>query len=278
MAYRDIMVHLTEDPRNSVRVEAALLLAQQFDAHLTALYTLPPPQQFYYMSEFIPAEVIQQQVDETKLRGEKAKEAFEAAARRQGVKAEWLQSERLPVDAVEVSGRAFDLIVLGQPDPDPKNPLTVPAGVDVLPHELALRAGRPILTIPYAGKFPVIGSRVMVAWNGSREAARAVHDAMPLLTRARQVIIFGINPEGSRGTPGADLARHLARHGVKVEIAHTVADEIGAGDALLSAVADRSADLLVMGAYGHSRLREVVFGGVTETVLGSMTVPVFLSN
>lgn len=278
MTYSDIMVHLTDDPRNSVKVEAALTLAQQFDAHLTALYTLPPPQHFYYMSEYIPAGVIQQQVDEARARAMQARAAFEEAAKRQAVKADWLESDRLPVEAVEVSGRAFDLIVLGQPDPDPREPLTVPAGVDVLPHELALRAGRPILTIPYAGTYPVIGSRVMVAWNGSREAARAVHDAMPILMRAKQVTVFGINPEGSRGTPGADLARHLARHGVKVETAYTVADDIGAADALLSAAADRSIDLLVMGAYGHSRLREVVFGGVTETILDSMTMPVLLSN
>lgn len=278
MTYSDIMVHLTEDPRNEARINAALMLAQQFDAHLTALYTLPPPQHLYFMGEYVPVEVIQQQVEEAKVRGRKSRASFEAAAARQNVKADWLESDRLPVEAIEISGRAFDLIVLGQPDPDPKDTLAVPAGVDVLPHELALRAGRPILTIPYAGSYPVIGSHVLVAWNGSREAARAVHDAMPLLEKAKQVTVFGINPEASRGTPGADLARHLARHGVRVETAYTVADDIGAGDALLSVAADRSIDLLVMGAYGHSRLREVVFGGVTETVLASMTVPVLLSN
>lgn len=278
MTYRDIMVHLTEDPRNGARVDAALTLAQQFDAHVTALYTLPPPQYIYYMSEYVPGELIQQQVDEARSRASKAKAAFEEITARQNVKADWLESELLPVEAVETCGRAFDLIVLGQPDPDPREPLEMPMGVDVLPHELAMRAGRPILTIPYVGSYPVIGQKVMIAWNGSREATRAVHDAMPMLLRAKQVTVFCVNPEGSRGTPGADIARHLARHAVPVEVASTVADEIGAGDALLSAVADYGTDLLVMGAYGHSRLREVVFGGVTETVLGSMTVPVLLSN
>lgn len=278
MAYRDIMVHLTEDPRNGARIEAALMLAQQFDAHVTALYTLPAPQHIYYMSEYVPGDLIQQQIDEARARGQKARAAFEEAAGRQNVKADWLESELLPVEAVETCGRAFDLIVLGQPDPDPTEPLEVPLGADVLPHELALRAGRPILTIPYAGSYPVIGQKVMIAWNGSREAARAVHDAMPMLLRAKQVTVFGINPESSRGTPGADLARHLARHGVRVETAYTVADDIGAGDALLSAAADRSIDLLVMGAYGHTRLREMIFGGVTETILASMTCPVLLSN
>lgn len=278
MTYRDILVHLTEDPRNAARTDAALQMARRWDAHLTALYTLPPPQQLYYMGEYVPAELFQQQMEEARKKAKAARAAFEEAAARQSVTCDWIESDRLPVDAVEHHGRAFDLLVLGQPDPDPKDPLAVPAGISVLPHELALRAGRPILAVPYVGKYPAIGQRVMVAWNGSKEATRAVHDAMPFLAAAKQVTVFGINPDRSRGTPGAELARHLARQGVTVEVAHTVAEDIDAGEALLSAVADRSADLLVMGAYGHARLREMVFGGVTETVLGSMTCPVLLSN
>lgn len=278
MTYRDILVHLTEDPRNAAKLKVAFGLAQRFEAHLTALYTLPSPQHLYYMGEYIPADLIQRQIDEARAAAAKARSAFEADAAKQGVTVDWMESERLPVDAVETYGRAFDLLVLGQPDPDPEEPLAVPAGTDVLPHDLAIRAGRPILTVPYAGEYPSIGQRVMVAWNGSKEATRAVHDALPFLKTAKQVVVFGINPEKAKGTPGADLARHLARHGVTVEAAHTVADDIAAGEALLSAAADRSIDLLVMGAYGHARLREMIFGGVTETILGSMTCPVLLSN
>ena len=278
MTYKDILVHLTEDPRNDARTEAALQLAQKFGAHLTALYTLPPPQQLYYMGEYVPAELFQRQVDEAKKKAAAARTAFEAAAGRQGVSCDWIESDRLPVEAAEHFGRAFDLILVGQPDPEPKEPLAVPPGVDVLPHELAIRAGRPILTVPYAGKIPTIGQRVMVAWNGSKEASRAVHDAMPFLVAAKQVVVFGVDPAKAPGTPGAVLARHLARHDVKVEAAHTVSDEIEIGEALLSATSDRSIDLLVMGAYGHARLREMVFGGVTETIMRSMTCPVLFSN
>ena len=278
MTYKDILVHLTEDQRNDARTEAALELARQFGAHLTALYTLPPPQQLYYMGEYIPAELFQRQVDEAKKKAAAARTAFEAAASRQGVPSDWIVSDRMPADAAEHYGRSFDLIVVGQPDPEPKDPLSVPPGVDVLPHELAIRAGRPILTIPYAGKLSPIGQRVMVAWNGSKEASRAVHDAMPFLVAAKQVVVFGVDPDKARGTPGAELARHLARHDVKVEAAHTISDEIDIGEALLSAISDRSIDLLVMGAYGHARLREMVFGGVTETVMRSMTCPVLFSN
>lgn len=278
MTYSDILVHLTDDPRNGEKTAAAFQLARRFNAHVAALYTLPPPAHLYYMGEYVPPELFQRQAEEAKAGARTAKEAFDAEARRQGIVTDWMESESLPVEAVETHGRAFDLIVLGQPDPDPENPMTVPVGVDVLPHELALRAGRPILTIPYAGSYPAIGQRIMVAWNGSKEATRAVHDAMPFLKTAKQVTVFGINPERSKGTPGAELARHLARHGVTVEVAHTVADDIEAGEALLSALADNGIDLLVMGAYGHARLREMIFGGVTETILGSMTCPVLLSN
>lgn len=278
MAYRDILLHLTDDPRCSEKIQTGLRLARQFGAHLIGLYTLPRPVMPYYVGEYVPTEFIQAQVNEARKAAGRAKAEFEAACLREGVSSEWVESEAMPVDAAAVYGRAVDLVVLGQPDPGPVEPHLAAAGLAVFPHELALRAGRPILCIPYAGSFPRFGEHVMVAWNGSREATRAVHDAMPFLKKAKMVTVFGVDPDKSRGTPGADLARHLARHDINVEVTYTISDNISAGDALLSTVADRGADLLVMGAYGHSRLREMVFGGVTETILDSMTVPVLLSN
>lgn len=276
MTYRSILIHLTDEPRNQAKIDAGVALARRFDAGLTALYTLPLSRDFQYMGEYVPANLFQMRTEEErKTLAAEAKAAFQSAG---GAGAEWVESDKLPVEAVEVHGRIFDLIVLGQPDPKPKDPMRLPAGIDVLPHEVALRVGRPILAIPYVGSYPAIGSRVMVAWNGSREAARAVHDALPFLAKAEKTTVFSIDPDKMQGMPGADLGRQLARHGVQVEVAQTVSGKVDAGEALLSAVADASADLLVMGAYGHSRLREMIFGGVTEKVLGSMTVPVLLSN
>ena len=123
---------------------------------------------------------------------------------------------------------------------------------------------------------------MIVAWNGSREATRAVHDALPLLRMAKSVSVFSIAatpadlPESR--WPGADIAAHLARHGVKVATGHTVADPISIGDALLNRASDDGADLIVMGAYGRSQLREFVLGGATRDVLRTMTVPVLLSH
>jgi len=139
-----------------------------------------------------------------------------------------------------------------------------------------------VLVVPYAGTFSAPGQRVLVAWNASPQATRAVNDALPLLARAAKVTILAINPAGgSRGhgeVPGADIALHLARHGVRAEATHVYADDIEVGDVILSRAADFSADLIVMGAYGHARLREIVLGGATRSLFEHMTAPVFMSH
>ncbi|MDP6786185.1 MAG: universal stress protein [Rhodospirillales bacterium] len=136
--------------------------------------------------------------------------------------------------------------------------------------------------VPYVGSYPKIGERVMVAWDASRLASRAVHDALPFLTAAKHVDVLAINPKGGPqghgDIPSADICQHLARHGVKVEAQHVYADDIDAGDMLLSQAASRGADLLVMGAYGHSRWRELILGGLTHFVLEHMTMPVMMSH
>jgi nucleotide-binding universal stress UspA family protein len=153
---------------------------------------------------------------------------------------------------------------------------------DRRPEQVALASGRPVLIVPYAGHFDNVGRRVLIAWNATREAARAVSDAMPLLTSAELVTVLTIDPrEGPHGhgeLPGADIALHLARHGVKAQIERTVSAGMPVGEVLLSRVADLGADLIVMGAYGHSRAREVLLGGATRSVLRSMTVPVLMSH
>jgi nucleotide-binding universal stress UspA family protein len=141
--------------------------------------------------------------------------------------------------------------------------------------QVVLSSGRPVLCVPHAGSFATLGQRVLVAWRGTRESARALHDALPLLVRARHVTLFTAG-DGSAG--GEEALRHLADHGVEAELRQTALDGIDAGTAILNAVADVSADLLVMGAYGHSRMREFVFGGATSTVLRSMTVPTLISH
>jgi nucleotide-binding universal stress UspA family protein len=151
-----------------------------------------------------------------------------------------------------------------------------------LAEQLVLASGRPVLLIPYIGAGATMGERVVIGWDASREAARAVSDALPILERAASVVVVTINPRqrdfGHGEMPGTDIALHLARHGVKVEVQRVETRDMDVGNALLSHLAGQSADLLVMGGYGHSRLREIVLGGATRTVLGDMTVPVLMSH
>jgi nucleotide-binding universal stress UspA family protein len=169
--------------------------------------------------------------------------------------------------------RYVDLVVLGQEEHGRGTGLVEAA---------IFGAGRPVLVVPFAGRFDTIGERVLVCWNGSREASRAVHDGMALLTAAQSVRVMAVNQAGGVGAeqdvPAADLAAHLARHGVRASAEHTVAPGIEPAEAILNEVAEGGIDLLVMGAYGHSRIRELVMGGVTRTLLRSMTVPVLMAH
>ncbi|HRD76049.1 MAG TPA: universal stress protein, partial [Hyphomicrobiaceae bacterium] len=173
--------------------------------------------------------------------------------------------------------RTADLVIAGQRDPDYDFSIVL----DV-PERLAVETGRPVLVIPRVGDFPTIGSRVTVAWNGGREAARATFDALPLLQLAQSVRVVSVSQHDDgtvgRSLPTTEIATTLARHGIRVEAAMTTAENIKVGDALLSGLCDEQTDLLVMGAYGHSRFREMVFGGATQHILAHMTAPVLLSH
>ena len=148
---------------------------------------------------------------------------------------------------------------------------------------------RPVLTTPSKGPHADLGRRILIAWNGSREAARATHDALPFLIAAESVVVLTVDAAGDAHSPGANIATHLARHGVNVDlhkrtsVRHPPAQarraaKMNVGEVILSAAADYNADLLVIGAYGHSRLRETVLGGVTRHVLSHMSVPVLMSH
>jgi nucleotide-binding universal stress UspA family protein len=187
---------------------------------------------------------------------------------------EWRQVEGTTREILALHGRYADLLVLGQDDPESGN-----AG---LLEAVVFDSGRPVLAIPFAGSFKTIGKRVLVGWNASREASRALHDALPLIAKAETVTLFLANPtrglDGHGEEPGADIARHMVRHGLKVEVAKVIADDVPDSALLLNHASDMGADLLVMGAYGHSRLREFILGGMTRSLLREMTVPVLLSH
>ena len=185
-------------------------------------------------------------------------------------------TERLP-DRLVRQARHADLAILGQPEPDE------PSGTGMRLVEAALLgSGRPILVVPWIGAAGLPPRRVLAAWDGSAPAARALGDALPLLRRAERVSLVVVDPERLGGRvgeqPGADMATHLARHGVRVEVQAVPSGGLATADVLLDLAADTGADLLVMGGYGHSRLRELAFGGTTRDVLARMTAPVLLAR
>jgi nucleotide-binding universal stress UspA family protein len=170
--------------------------------------------------------------------------------------------------------RRFDLSIVAQAQPDQ-------AALDGLIVEAALfDSGRPMLVVPYIQRNGLRLDRVLLCWDGSRSAARAAADALPFLRRAKvvEVVTVASEPAKSAEMPGADIAQHLARHGVTVELKRIVTAETDVASTILSHAADSSADFLVMGGYGHSRLREFILGGATREILASMTVPVLMSH
>ena len=278
MSYKSILIQLDPSERAYARLDLALRVAKRFDAHLTGLFSNfePEPRSFYVVAT---ADYYRQHEDLRAERRVVLERQFLAELSRTQIQGEWIATDEDANIAVRRRGRCSDLIIAGQDDlNDPEAYIG-----DHFQENLIMTAGRPVVMVPYAGTFPSPGTHVMVAWDGSREAARAVHDALPFIVHARRTTVVAVNgePGVARGSriPGSEIAAVIARHGANVEV-----NEIEAGsgvsicDVLLSHLADIGADLLVMGVYGHARWHELVMGGATRTFLKSMTTPVLMSH
>jgi nucleotide-binding universal stress UspA family protein len=281
MGYKDVLVVLDADSRVRDRIALAATLAERFAAHLIGLYVAAEPLgrlEYFNRDASLFGPVDRGTEEQIRVRAEGVRVLFEDIAGRHALSSEWRIASGYPSQVAAIHGRYADLIILGQINPDDSYaPLVRPR-----PEEVALLAGRPILVVPYTGAFTHIGRKVLVGWDASREATRAVNDAMPLLAGASSVTVITVDPkqggDGHGEIPGADITLHLARHGVAAEIENAVSGGIGVGNTLLSRASDLGADLLVMGAYGHSRVHELLLGGATRTVLASMTLPVLMAH
>ncbi len=274
MSYKTILLHLDERPRRTERLEIAIRLAEAFDAQLTGAFAagqayLPAP----ILAEAGPA--IGEIRERTRLEIlSRAEKEFVETAKRGAVRYGWNVGSESGYAEVIAAARCADLVVTGQPEPGDESHFTFSG-------DLLFAGARPVLFVPYAGRFTRLGQRVLVAWNGSREAARAMADALPFLERASGVDVLEFDDQGRRpfvASVAADVGAYLARHGVKATVARHTATGMDVGNHLLSRAADLGSDLIVMGGYGHSRTRELVLGGVTRTLLESMTVPVLMSH
>lgn len=290
MSYKSILVHIDDSKRNAARLDFAIDMANAHKAHLTGIYVLRAPTAVLYAEGGMPVEFYEKEAAATQDLANTAKAAFEKRLAKEGLSSEWRQGQGDHAEIVVTNARYADITIMGQTDLDDTSSSTPPDLAELV----ALSSGRPILTVPFAGDFKFGKPHIMVAWNGSREATRAIHDTLPLLQSAKKVTVLVVSQkqeaDGHGEQPGADIALYLARHGIKAEAHHVVAPrnssaghrfalpKVDVGDEVLSRAADFSADMIVMGAYGHSRLRELVLGGVTHHVFRHMTVPVVVSH
>ncbi len=279
MSIKTILLHLNDERRARQIVTRGAELARGFEAHLIGLHVFPaylmtPPGPLRLPAEIIGS--IKRRINEDT---ESVKAAFNEVTSGQPFVAEWrvVTSERRdPAKIVMDHGRAADLIVASQSDPD----WDLSAMLD-FPERLAIESGRPVFVVPNSDRPTGFPKRISVAWNGRRESARAVFDALPFLKRAESVNVFtvvegGASPEGV--LPDVELAATLARHGIKITTSNITTVKHSVGETIHEQALAQNADLLVLGAYGHSRLREFAFSGVTRHILKAMTIPVLFSH
>jgi nucleotide-binding universal stress UspA family protein len=276
MPGRDILVVTDNAASIARRLAPAAALAKSFDARLTGFFATGLPAATSFGDLASGAQLVDAFMAAQRDEAVKAEAAFRQELGRLQLAGDWIWREADITESVTSVGRLFDLVVLGQTDPDADSP--VPR---VMPEDLVLVLGRPVLVVPYTGEFTGFG-HVMIAWNGTREAARALHDAMFIIERADAVTVIEVDAPGAPGTPPSHLADDvvaaLKRRGIEAKAEPTVTDGTPVADIILSRAADLTADLIVMGAYGHSRLRELVLGGVSRSFLQEMTVPVLMSH
>jgi len=273
---KDLIVNLglgESDPAG----DFAVSIADMFGAHVMGVAFAYEPVIPGSVMGGIPPEFIETQRAESEKGARAATARFEAAVKRAGVSAESRILNASVAGAADQLGRLarrFDVTVIGQPAREKSMP------DEVIAEGVLFESGRPVIYVPFIQKAGLKLDHVLVCWDGSRAATRAMADAMPFLEKAKkvEVIIVGSGRPKSDEVPGADVGQHLARHGMKVDVKRITSPDIDIASTVLSYAADSSSDLIVMGGYGHSRLREFVLGGVTRGIMESMTAPTLMSH
>lgn len=285
MGLRDLVVLLDGSPRDDVKLAVAVQLTQRHDAHLIGLCPLElllPTDMSYalggYPDLWSMPRFAKQIEDQARGKAAVIEAKFQDLVRREGLQGEWRFDTGSLLPAIRYRIRAADLLIVGQVDPDPP-----PAVAIGLVEDLLMTSGRPLLVIPYAGKFSTIGTNTLVGWTPTRESTRALHDALAVIEPSAKVTVLSVDnaraADDTAVNPTIAMAEHLARHGLTVSAARTViADKLSPADALLDYASDIGADLLVVGGYGHSRTREMIMGGVTRDLLRHMALPVLMSH
>ena len=284
MPFKTIMVLLNDVGQTQSLLHAATAVARQHNAHLIGLYLLPAAKVYSDVGMLATPMYFEAYRDFFKSRHADTKKSFEAAIKKAGVQGEWREIDSAYPDVAESAiscSRWADLVITGQIDPGPDGNIERD-----LTERLIMESGRPVLIIPRTGRFAPKGEgiveKAIIGVNGTRESSRAMFDALPLLKLVKESRIVWVDPYTQSGeagpVPGAEEATVLSRHGIKAVAEPMMTDGRNAGEALLMRANDLGADLLVMGAFAHSRMREFVFGGATHHVLEHMNIPVLMSH
>jgi nucleotide-binding universal stress UspA family protein len=273
---KDVVVNLSSQGPRDFAAEYATSIAAMFGAHITGVSFVYEPVIPDGMLGGVPVDLIELQRQENSKAANDAISRFDAAAKKAGLSVETRLLDATFGGAAtrfaQIS-RRFDLVVVGQAQRE-RGPAD-----DLLIEGALFESGRPLVVVPYIQKRGITLERVLACWDGSRTAARAIGDAMPLLERAKAVeVVIVAEERKSEEMTGANMNAHLVRHGVAASVKRIAKGDIAIQDALLSYAADSGADFMVVGGYGHSRLREFILGGVTRGILASMTLPVLMSH
>lgn len=280
LSYKNLLVLVDCSPSGTHRTVLAAEFAARFGATLVGLYIIAPIVGPRYAGGITLERVMREETEHAQTDALKAQHLFEEAGQRYGIRTEWRVATGFPSEQATLHARYSDLVIVGPPDRN-----VLPSSFALQPDEIIVAAGRPVILVPRQAGGDTIGHRILVAWNASREATRAINDALPLLATAETVDIVAVNPgAGHAGArchgdePGAGIASHLARHGISAEVHREQTLHESVGERLLKRATECGADLIVLGAYGHSRLRELVLGGVTQYVFDHATIPFMMSR
>ena len=278
MGFKDILVHVDSTPASAVRLRLGLALARRFGARLSGLHIVPDPDVPLYFKPSAVERIAEIYRESARQAAVLAEANFRDATKGIDIVTVWASVQGNMAQQLAERARFADLLLLGQSDTE--NPPTISAFS--LPEKVVVDAGTPILVVPTQSAFDDIGRHVLVTWDGSREAARAIHDALPLLQTAQRVSLLAVDPNRQghvhSTANAAEMAAHLARHGVPTEPTEISSAKKSVTDVLLAHVTNVGADLLVMGAYGHPRLLEFVLGGTTQALLERAAVPILMSH
>ncbi len=274
---KDMVVNLTGGAPQEFAADYAISLAALFEAHIAGVGFSYEPVIPGSVMGGIPTDLIDAQREENTKAARAATSRFEAAAKAAGLSAETRILDASVAGAADLFGRIarrFDLAVVGQAQPREG------ANEELLIEGALFESGRPLVVVPFVQKRAVTLEHVLVCWDGSRPATRAIADALPFLKRAKAIDIVAVSGERGKGSElvGTNMARHLSRHGLTITLKRVRAGDVDVAAAIRSHAAEIGADFMVMGGYGHSRLREFILGGVTRTILTSSTIPVLMSH